>query len=330
MTPESTAESPIPIYINARAGMGGEGEAEIEREARALGVPVDIRVIEPGRLAAELGRALEESVPVVGVAGGDGSLRTAANVLCGTGTILAPIPAGTLNRFARRLGIFSTNQALHWISKGASERVAVGFVDDEPFLNTAIFGFYSEVVRKRERLRPWLTKWLAAAVTGTLVMARAPLIDITIELEGAGTEKIRRTTPMIWIGLGGGSFPFVHAAPRPHGPDLLEVAIIRSTTRRGMTRVGLGLAAQVLRRRRPIRVPKVELFHASQVILQSRGRVGATLDGEPSRLAPPILVRAEEAMLAVVAAPEPDRAEAEDRPAAPEGLTVPFDSEIDV
>lgn len=305
MTEDRVPRSPFPIFVNPHAGMGGEGESELMREARALGLPVDLTVVEPKHLAERLREAVDEGVPMVGVAGGDGSLHTAANILCGSDTILAPFPGGTLNRFCRRLGLFSSNQALYWISRGAVDRVPLGVVDEELFLNSAVFGFYADVVRRRERLRPFLTKWVAAGVSTAAFLVKAPRMEVTVEVEGADEKQIRCSTPMVWVGLGGGSFPFVHDAPRPRGPNLLEVAIVRATTRRTMVGIGARLLREVLRRRRPIRLPQIEVYRASQIILSGSHRIGATLDGEPMRMEPPIFVGAQRDALRVVAPPDP-------------------------
>jgi diacylglycerol kinase family enzyme len=94
----------LPVLLNARAG--SRRRAELRRVARALadhGIRAVVEAVEPHDLAAALQRLAGR--PAVGVAGGDGTLRTAARALAGTGTALVPFPTGTLNHFARRLSI---------------------------------------------------------------------------------------------------------------------------------------------------------------------------------------------------------------------------------
>src|SRR5205085_837823 len=56
-------------------------------------------------------RAVDDGAEVVAVAGGDGTIRTAASVLAETGVALLPVPAGTRNHFARELGIDTLDAA---------------------------------------------------------------------------------------------------------------------------------------------------------------------------------------------------------------------------
>ena len=50
-------------------------------------------------------RALRERPPVLVAAGGDGTVSAVADVVRGSGTALGVIPVGTLNHFAKDLGI---------------------------------------------------------------------------------------------------------------------------------------------------------------------------------------------------------------------------------
>lgn len=61
-------------------------------------------------------------------AGGDGTIHEAANGLLGSQTILATLPAGTTNCFARDLGLPSPNGVNpYWLIE-ASERLMAGTV----------------------------------------------------------------------------------------------------------------------------------------------------------------------------------------------------------
>mgnify|MGYP006186398131 CR=1 FL=1 len=68
-------------------------------------------------------------------------------------------------------------------------------MDDRVFLNTATFGVYAEVVRRRERLRPWLSKWPAAALALLLWLVRLRRLEVAAEFTGtdgvAFTENVK-------------------------------------------------------------------------------------------------------------------------------------------
>jgi undecaprenyl-diphosphatase len=124
---------------------------------------------------------------VVGVAGGDGTVSAAAAVAAETGRPLLVIPAGTLNHFARDLGVAELDQVRE--ATGAGTGVEVGLatvgVDGHPprwFVNTASLGGYPDLVRLRERLEGRWGKWPAAAVALVRVLARAQPLEL--ELDG--------------------------------------------------------------------------------------------------------------------------------------------------
>jgi diacylglycerol kinase family enzyme len=211
------------LFANESAGLGGAAAATISRELHRAGLSAQVRAVTPQRLPAAI-RAAALRGGAVGVCGGDGTLMAAANVLAGSGAALAPVPTGTLNHFARRAGIDDIPAAARAILAGRTIEVPVGVLDDRIFLNTATFGLYADIVRRRERLRPWLTKWPAAAValaTRLLTMRR---LRVTLDVGG---ERLERLTPLVWVGVGWGSFPRVHEAPEHRASPDLEIVVLR-------------------------------------------------------------------------------------------------------
>jgi len=101
---------------------------------------------------------------VLGVMGGDGTINAGASAALTHHLPLAVIPGGTLNHFARDLGVDTTDEAIEAIRTGDVVEVDVGLIDGNPFLNTASFGTYSEFVQARERHERRLGKWPAVVV----------------------------------------------------------------------------------------------------------------------------------------------------------------------
>src|SRR5579872_4785662 len=94
------------LIINHRAGSGRfdlEGVLAVLRAAR-WDVAVSARRYEPGELAAA---AIREGYDAVVSCGGDGTLREIIAGLRGTPIAVGMIPAGTVNLWARELGIAS-------------------------------------------------------------------------------------------------------------------------------------------------------------------------------------------------------------------------------
>ena len=101
---------------------------------------------------------------ILGVAGGDGTVRLAAGIAVDAGLPLLVVPAGTFNHFAADLGVESADDALAALRDGNSVLVDVGTADGAAFLNTASTGVYVDLVKARERLEPSLGKWPAMLI----------------------------------------------------------------------------------------------------------------------------------------------------------------------
>src|SRR3546814_16936167 len=98
----------LTLVVNQAAGGLLDGSITPEDIAERLGdagFEVDLLSGSPAGIRERLERAVEMPSNVIVVAGGDGTINTAAQVLAGRGTTPAVIPAGTLNHLTRDLGI---------------------------------------------------------------------------------------------------------------------------------------------------------------------------------------------------------------------------------
>lgn len=306
MASKPKRRTPVTVLVNPSAGLDpGDGARRLAEAFRDAGVRAEVRPTDPARLAREVRREVDRGVPLLAVSGGDGSLRTAAGVLSGTGTVLAPVPTGTLNHFARRLGVETVEDAARALASGRVSTVPLGVVDNRIFLNTATFGLYADVVRRRERLRPWLGKWPAAAVAFAVRLAKFRRMEVVLEVDGV---QLRRRTPLLWVGLGWGSFPLVQEAPERRSSPDLEIVVLRSGGRLGVMALLARLLFRMHHGERPLEDPALEVIHARRLLVRARRRVGATLDGEVLRLTPPLFVAVQDDALRVVL-PAPDEPE---------------------
>lgn len=295
---ERSEDAPTPVLVNRRAGLGERDvAAELSAILNDLGVPAAVRAVEPSLLGEAVERHAREGAAVVGVAGGDGTLLTAAAALAGGEAALAPIPTGTLNHFARRLGLADLVSGARSLAGGRIASTPMGVMDDRLFLNTATFGLYADVVRRRERLRRRLTKWPAAGVAILTTLLRRREIEITLLVDG---KCLRRRTLLVWVGVGWGSFPRVHQAPERRGGAELEVVILRPGTRFGLFALLMRSVLMLRGRDGPVDDPALEVLHGRHVLLHADRRIGVTLDGEPLRCEPPILVALQEDALRVL------------------------------
>lgn len=204
-------------------------------------------LVEPGtnlvkQLEAELD-ATESPVRALGAAGGDGTV--AAN----RGLPLVVISAGTLNHFARDIGITTVSDAIAAVRDGSAVAVDLGGVriDNAPahwFVNTASLGGYPDLVELRKRKEARWGKWPAAALALIQVLRESdPLI--------ARIDGIPRR---VWLAfVGNGLYRprgFAAAARNRLDAGPLDVRYIRADVQLSRTRFVIGALIGALQRSR--------------------------------------------------------------------------------
>lgn len=148
----------------------------------------------------ELLPALKESrrrddVEAVLVGGGDGTVSAAAATLMGTGKVLAILPAGTMNLFARGLGIpLTLDEALHAFSDAGIRDVDIATANGRPFTHQFSIGLHARLVQLRSRLeyRSRLGKIWASVRAAFTAMTNPPVMEV--ELTMGETQVVAMTT----------------------------------------------------------------------------------------------------------------------------------------
>jgi YegS/Rv2252/BmrU family lipid kinase len=193
----------IPVILNAASGPGhSPEEAErLQRAFRDAGLKVSVRVARSGDDILELTRRAMQDRPALLVAGGgDGTMNAVANVLRGTGTALGILPLGTLNHFAKDLGVpLQLDQAARTIASGRRIAVDVGEVNGKTFINNSSLGIYPDIVRERTRQqRRFGRRKRAAMIWATLAaLNRLPLLTMRLQLED---REFDCRAPFVFIG----------------------------------------------------------------------------------------------------------------------------------
>ena len=189
---------PVPVIVNPRSGSSPPAE-EIERLFREAGGQADVRLAEgsPNDLAHGIVR---EKPPLIVAAGGDGTVSAVASALVGTSIPLAVLPVGTLNHFARDIGVPEDAAAAVRIAlAGKTRAIDVGEVNGRVFVNNSSVGLYPAMVHRREKQQRRLGrgKWSAMLWAMQAVLRHHPFLDLTLTLDGR--ERHRRT-PFVFIG----------------------------------------------------------------------------------------------------------------------------------
>ena len=238
----------ITVLLNPAAGLKHDQAmpARLSVLFAEAGSPVRIVPLEPGADAAqEVRSAVQTAAAAVVAAGGDGTVRSVAAGLVGSHTPLGVLPLGTLNHFAKDLGIpLDLKLAVETIVAGHHRSVDVGAVNDRIFVNNSSIGIYPDIVAAREDLRrQGRRKWTAFALATARILRQYRGVRVRLE---AGTLTKTAVTPFLFVGnneyqvegihlgsrvrLDAGCL-FAYLAPRLRGPDLPKLLALALTGR---------------------------------------------------------------------------------------------------
>ncbi|MEO5900116.1 MAG: phosphatase PAP2 family protein [Ilumatobacteraceae bacterium] len=181
-----------------------------------------------------LSSLVTDGVQALGVAGGDGTCASVAGVALQHDVPLAVFAAGTLNHFAKSLGLLQFSDTARSIENGCGGAVDVAQLDGVPFLNTASIGMYPEFVAARDRLSPAVGKVIAALVALPRTLRAAAPIQITLN----GTQTNVWT---VFIGNGHYTPRGLVSSRREHMADgLIDVQIVYASSRFSRVRATVG------------------------------------------------------------------------------------------
>ena len=138
------------------------------------GHELDCRVIAGKSVEAELRKAVHDGdVEIILAGGGDGTVSAAAAMAFKSGKPLAILPAGTMNLFARALGMpLDLNQALVAVARGRIDRIDVATANGQPFVHQYGVGIHARLVRIRNGMT-YSSRWGKMAASFRAIFASA-------------------------------------------------------------------------------------------------------------------------------------------------------------
>jgi len=224
--PALVAGAGLTVVVNNQSG-SSDGAAESITKA----LP-DAKVIawDP---ATDLAGLIGDDVVALGVAGGDGSVASVAQVAHRRKLPLAVFPAGTLNHFAKALGLDKDEDTVAAVESGNAGMVDLATIDSKAFLNTASMGLYPQMVNRRDRNSHRMGKWPATAYALVKTLRHEAPVDL----------QINGTRVPVWIVfIGNGRY-----VPRGLAPawreqlagGVLDVQYLRADRRLSRTRAVL-------------------------------------------------------------------------------------------
>lgn len=282
---QTPTDAPVKAFLNA-----GGGSAEDASEALTA-TGFEVEEIQPEELESRLKRAIADGASRLVVAGGDGTIGTAASLVAGTEIELAILPAGTLNHFAKDHDIPEDLRDASAVARnGRVELADLGYVNDNVFLNTSSIGVYVTFVRVRERFEKRFGYSIASLLA--LITMFSSLRTFDVELEVEGKKKSYRSS-LVFIGAGERELKLPALGRRvKNGKRGLHVMIVQG--RRPARLFAVALAGIAKGTKQAARLPQFDAFIVDSCRIDLRRPNSAiALDGELKGLDTPLDYRLE-------------------------------------
>ena len=135
--------------------------------------------------------SVDPDVDAMVAAGGDGTISSAAAIAHRTGKVLGVLPAGTMNLFARALGVPpDIRRALHAVARGTVRQVDLAMANNRPFVHQFGVGIHARLVRIRNGMvyRSRVGKMLASLRAIAAAAIHPPRFEVEFE-DGSGRQK---------------------------------------------------------------------------------------------------------------------------------------------
>ncbi|WAC67312.1 diacylglycerol kinase family protein [Agrococcus sp. SL85] len=198
--------------------------------------------------AAAVRRALDEGIDLLLVAGGDGTVRVAADLVAGSGVPLAIIPAGTGNLLARNLGIDVTTLrgSVRSAFEGEDREIDLGELEVEApdgsrskhaFAVMVGFGLDAEMIDRTDEDLKKKVGWLAYVDAAGKVINSLDTVRVQVRMDGGRT--VRSSVNTLLIGNCGTVTNGIVVLPDAVVDDgMLDIALVRPKGVRGWMQVG--------------------------------------------------------------------------------------------
>jgi diacylglycerol kinase family enzyme len=291
---------PVLVIVNGDAGSGHDEAAATRLRAALAAAGLDAELVLAGsgaQMIAAARDAVAGGAKLVAAGGGDGTMNAVASVLAGTNVVFGVLPMGTLNHFAKDLGIpLELEEAVRNLATGRPKRVDVGEVNGRVFLNNSSLGLYPDIVRDRERQQRRLGrgKWPAALWATLAALRRYPFLSMRLHVGG---EQLARRTPFVFIGNNRYTMEGLAIGERERIDDgLLSLYVAQTPTRLGLLRFAFDALRGKLGKR-----DDFDVLHAPELeIVAYRKHLRVATDGEVTVMQPPLRYRVRPGALTVM------------------------------
>jgi YegS/Rv2252/BmrU family lipid kinase len=270
----------------------------VEAALRAAGIGGPIEFVDGSEIGNRAHALVEKRAKLIIVGGGDGSVGAAASALAGSGAALGILPLGTLNHFARDLGIpANLDQAAALIAGGKARSVDVAEVNGRTFVNNSAIGLYPLMVvdRESQQRRLGRSKRLAMLVASLRTLARFHDSRLTLTTD-EGRSSL--DTPLLFVGNNDYRIAMPGAGQREALDDgHLCVLVMRKKGVPGFLAATARALLGLSRENDMVRLDDVERLRVDS----RQPTLAVSIDGETCRMTPPLDYRIRKAALRVIA-----------------------------
>jgi diacylglycerol kinase family enzyme len=291
---------PVIVIVNAGAGTGHDEAAcdALRTQLTDAGLDAELVLADGGaQMIAAARRALAQGARLVAAGGGDGTINAVASVMVDSGVPFGVLPLGTLNHFAKDLGIpLDRAAAVRNLAAGRPVKVDVGEVNGRIFLNNSSLGLYPDIVRDREKQQRRLGrgKWTAAAWATLAALRRYPFLSMRLDVNG---ERLARRSPFVFIGNNAYTMQGLAIGERARLDEgVLSLYVAQRPTRLGLLRFAIDALRGRLGEARDFDVLTAPEFD----IDTHRRHVLVATDGEVTAMSPPLRYRMRPGALTVL------------------------------
>ena len=290
----------VPVLINATAGQGcpDDWPAALEHKFRERGLDAQVLLATSGeQLLGAAKEAVRRGASMIAAGGGDGTVSAVASCLAQTGVRLGVLPMGTLNHFAKDLGIpLELDAAIEVIAHGRELAVDLGEVNGRLFINNSSLGLYPDIVLDRERQRQRLGrgKWAALFAASLHAARRYPVLSLHLEVDG---KPLERRSAFVFIGNNEYRMEGFEIGERHALSDgQLSLYVTQRTGRFGLLRLALRALFGSLQQAKDF-----DMLAAKAVVVRtSRAHMRVATDGEVTMMQTPLNYRIRPGVLRVV------------------------------
>lgn len=254
-----------------------------------------------GKIHETARAAVEEGSDVIVALGGDGTQSAVAGALAGTRAVMAVLPGGTFNYFARELEIESMDKALEALINAHVRTRHLGAINDRIFINNASFGLYPRILERREVIyRSWGRSRLAA-YWSVLIALRDLDNPMHLSVTDGGAPR-DFYTPLAFVARSA----FQLEQLGLDGAEAVREGHFALFIARGRSRQALFGAAWRLAFGRVAQGEDFDLVVSDELLVEtSTAQKLVALDGEKERMSSPFRLRVLRDALQIIAPAEP-------------------------